>query len=152
MQDIVETYRTSSDDDLIRLHADISNLTPEARQALLNEIGRRHLTDLQVATVEEQNKRAKTPTRWRAILAQLGISVLFGFVSIPINVGILEFTGPRPSGAVEEGLGRLATDAIIVIFGLSMAFGRGKIRVTVIIGSVVVALLATYVAVLLVRS
>jgi len=31
MQDLAETYRSATDDDLIRFHADLANLTPSTR-------------------------------------------------------------------------------------------------------------------------
>lgn len=157
MQDLAETYRTTSNDDLIRLHADISNLTPEAREALRTEIQRRGLTDNQVAEREKQwkqeaeedaraerEKRKKRPIRWAKIFAQLVLSIGFGIVSIIVNNGLIHLFHRTPTEAGNEHLGGIATNVIIVTFGLSMGTARGKIRATAIIGVVVVGLIAAY--------
>ena len=93
----------------------------------------------------------KRPVRWITILAQFGISLLFGVVSIFVNVGLLHLFGHRPTEPGFEFVGKLTTDAIILIFGLSMAFARGKIRATVIIGSVAAVLFAAYLLFILIR-
>jgi predicted RNA-binding Zn ribbon-like protein len=54
MQDLAETYRVASDDEIARLNNQIDSLTEEARDSLRLEIARRKLSEDDLAQLREQ--------------------------------------------------------------------------------------------------
>lgn len=57
MQNLTETYRSYSDDEIARLHGELDSLTEEARYALLAEIGRRGLKEQEIAKIQDEEAR-----------------------------------------------------------------------------------------------
>jgi hypothetical protein len=157
MQDIAETYRTTPDDDLIRLHADISNLIPEAREALVAEMQRRGLTDNQIVAQEEQwkqeaaeeardeqEKRKKRPIRWLKIITQ---------ICIVFAVGILYALATEVSGRWtipegQEAIGGLIGSATILALGIAMSFFRERLVATIVMTLTLYTLITVWLFVL----
>ena len=141
MQDIAQTYRNSSDDELIRLHADLGSLTDQARFALLAEIQRRNLSDATIAAQQEQwkqeataetdakvEKRKKPPVRWLKILAQIGIIIAVGILFVS-SFSLIESHNLDEAAA----LGRLFVYTTLLNFSLALMFYQGRIKPTLIV-------------------
>jgi ABC-type Fe3+-siderophore transport system permease subunit len=156
MQDLAETYRQTSDSDLIRIHADIGNLTLEAQQRLLAEIHRRGLTDSQVSETKEQwkqevaedaqverEKRIRHPIRWSKIIAQICVIIAIGAL-YAVLANVIRNLTPE----AEQTLGSLVAMATMLCLAIALGFLRERLVATIWMSLVVYALITGWVFVL----
>ena|ERR1035441_311905 len=138
MSKLAETYRRASADELVELHADCGSLTDEAREAIEAEIGRRGLSDEQIAlTNDAQNReheeqrqvqldaKRKNSVPWPLLFGQI-VSILVVAVVAMLFLGLIN-TSPKQ----DEATGEVFVYAMIFTLSVCLLFFRGKIWLTV---------------------
>jgi magnesium-transporting ATPase (P-type) len=151
MSTVAETYRRASDDELAAFHADIGSLTDEARDALHTEISRRGLTDEQITSKNEAQKRdqeeqkqlqleakRKRPVRWLLTLAQIGIVLVVAAFAM-MCLGLINITPGQ-----DEAAGAMFTYAVLFTLGVCLTWFRGKIWLTAAIAALIDAVLLVF--------
>lgn len=86
MQDIAETYRNASDDDLAALHGEIDSLTDDARLALLSEIQGRGLNDK--ALVGLRSERAERAAQANREWPDRKLNASRMLINVAVRIGI----------------------------------------------------------------